>query len=503
MKTELIEHSPTRKEVRIEIDQAQVTTARARVTANYARQASVPGFRPGRAPENIIKQKFKDEIRQDALRELVPEAVQQAASEHNLQPLGEPEIQFADEDQIKNFGNGDLKLNAQFEVLPDFELGKYQGLELTRRTRPVTDEDVEEVIGNLREAAAALTPIEDRASQAGDTVTVDFKGRYVTPPNQEDITAEDVDVVIGGEGVLEDFSTNLTGVREADVKTFTINYPEDFSAQGLAGNEIEYTATVTAVRVAELPELDDEFAKSLEEENVSTVDELRVEVRKSLEENARVEAEDRLRGEALKQLVEAHQVEMPASLVQYQTRQMFEAAVNDIMQSGANPREMNVDWNAMSERMRERATNDLRTSMLLERVADDENLEASDDEVTAEIEMIAAATRQTPEDVRAYLAQQGGESNMAERLRNRKALDFVIANAQITDGEWQQDEPLTEDQSSTESESSTADTPASSVQATINQPAIERTASSENETDVSDDAKSDTAHEQAKATGGE
>lgn len=444
MKTELIEHSPTRKEIHIEIDAEQMRLAQERVVSNYTRQASVPGFRPGKAPQSVVRQRFKDDIRSDVLRDVVPNALQEAINEHGLQVLGEPDVHLADEDQKAQLGNAPLKLHAHVEVLPDFEIGQYKGLNLTRRVRPVTDEDVEEVINNLRESAASLAPVEDRASQAGDTVTVNFNGRYIQPPDQEDIKAEEVDVVIGGEGVLPIFSENLTGVREGDERSFTVAYPEDFSAKGLAGKEIEYTAQVVAVRIKELPELDDDFAKSVSEE-VSTFEELKNKIRDSLTERANMEATADLRNEAMEQLVSNHQLEVPQSLVTYQSRAIIENFVRDMMRGGVDPRQQDMNWENMRANAERQAIDELRGSMLLERISDDENLEVSSEEIEAEIQAYARASRQPISEVRATLTKQGGDRSIADSLRNRKALDLIVANANVTEGEWREPENITGD----------------------------------------------------------
>ncbi len=444
MKTELIEHSPTRKEIQIEIDAEQMRLAQERVVGNYTRQASVPGFRPGKAPQSVVRQRFKDDIRSDVLRDVVPNALHDAILEHGLQVLGEPDVHLADEDQKAQLGNAPLKLHAHVEVLPDFEIGQYKNLDLTRRVRPVTDEDVAEVIDNLRESAASLAPVEDRASQEGDTVTVNFNGRYIQPPDQEDIKAEEVDVVIGGEGVLPIFSENLTDVREADERSFTVAYPEDFSARGLAGKEIEYTAQVVAVRIKELPELDDDFAKTVSEE-VSTFEELKTRIHDSLTERANMEATADLRNEAMEQLVSNHQLEVPQSLVTYQSRAIIENFVRDMMRGGVDPRQQEINWENMRANAERQAIDELRGSMLLERIAEDENLEASSEEIEAEIQAFARVSRQPISEVRDTLTKQGGDRSIADSLRNRKALDLIVANANVTEGEWREPENITTD----------------------------------------------------------
>jgi trigger factor len=441
MKTELIDHSPTRKELKIEIDPAEVRAEYDRVSQQLAGTVNVPGFRKGHAPVSVIKTRFKNEIRGEVVQNLVPRAINEAINEQQLNVLGEPEIQLDPGEGLEKLGAAPITVRAHVEVLPEVQLGEYKGLEVARRVRPVTDETVEQMINDLREQSASLQPVEDRGAEVGDTVTVNFVGKYIEPPSDEDIKADEVDVILGGDGVLQEFTDQLTGTREGDVKTFRVKYAEDFTSKGLAGKEIEYTATVASVRRKELPELDDEWAKSFGEEEIETLEAMRARLREQLEERARFESDHRLRDELMSKLTGAHEFELPESLVEYQSRKLLETTVRDMVQRGMDPRQTGFNWEGMQDVFRARAEDDLRGSMLLERVADAEQIEPTDEEINQEIESIAAASRQTAEQVRAALTKQGGERSIADRLRHRKALDLLVEHAKITDEEWREDAP--------------------------------------------------------------
>ena len=438
MKTEIVDVSQTRKEIKIELDAEQVRAEFERVAGEYARAANVPGFRKGHAPVAVVRTRYKKDIRSDVLQRLVPQAVEQAITESGLAVLGQPDVHL-DEQNVEELGKGPISLHVHVEVFPEVALGEYKGLEAARRLRPVTDETVQGVIDNLREASAALQPVEDHPSAEGDTVTADIQGRYVEPPSDEEISASDVDVVLGGDGVLPAFTEHLTGVRPDEARTFTVAYPEDFSSKGLAGKTVEYTATVTAVRRKELPDFDDEWVKSLGEEGVETVEALRERVRENLTRNAEGESEHRLRDEVLGRLIERHQFEVPETLVSYQANQMLQATLRDMMRRGIDPRGEDVNWEALRDVVRQRAGEDLRGSMLLERVAEAENIEVTEEEIEAEIQSVAEGTRQSVEQVRAALTKQGGERSIADRLRNRKALDLLVRHANIRDEEWSEE----------------------------------------------------------------
>lgn len=443
MKTEVVDVSPTRKELKIEIDAADVRAEMDRVTERYAAAVNVPGFRKGRAPNSVVRQRYKNEIRGEVVQNLVPNAINEAINESALNVIGEPDIHLDNNEALEKLGEQPLSIHAHVEVLPEVTLGEYKGLEVVRRTRPVTDETVAEMIENLREQSASLQPVEDRAAELGDTVTVNFTGKYIEPPDAEDIKADAVEVVLGGEGVLPDFTEQLTGTKPDDVKTFRVSYPADFSSQGLAGKVIDYTATVTAVSRKEMPDVDDEWAKTFGEE-IDSEATLRAKLRETLEDRARLESEHRLRDEVMGKLLAAHEFAVPESLVKSQARRLLESTVRDMMQRGMDPRNQELDWENLQGMMEAQATEDLRGSILLERIAEAEEITPTDEEIEQEIESIAQGARQSVEQVRAALTKQGGERSIADRLRHRKALDLLIENARVSEEEWREDAPPTQ-----------------------------------------------------------
>jgi len=435
MKTELVDVSPTRKEIKIEIEAAQIRTAYDRISERYAKGANVPGFRRGHAPQSVVRNRFKSEIRSEVLRELLPDAVNSAIGEHSLATIGEPDVHLDNTEALENLGAEPITVKVGVEVFPEVKLDNYKGLEAVRRTRPVTEDDVEKMIEGLRDASASLQPVEDRGAESGDTVTINVLGKFVDAEDEEDIKAEDVEVVVGGEGVQQEFTDNLQGVKTDDTKSFLVAYPEDFTSKGLAGKQVQYEAQVTAVRRKELPEVDDEWAKSLGDD-FDSVETLRNKIREDLQKRSTAESDQRLRADVMKKLLEAHQFEVPQSLVEQQTSHRLESVVRDMIGRGIDPRNREVNWEGAREELKVQAEEDVRATMLLEQIAEDEKIDVSNDEIEAEIDALATASRQPKEQVRAALTKDGGERSIAHRLRNRKALDLLIANASVTEEEW-------------------------------------------------------------------
>ena len=451
MKTELIDVSPTRKEIRIEIDPAEVRNAYDRISREYSKAAKIPGFRPGHAPTSVVRTRYKSEIRGELLRELLPDAVNNAIVEHSLAALGEPNVEFDNAEALERPGEQPLTVKVGIDVLPEIELKDYKGLETTRRIRPITDADVERVIEGWRDSSASLQPVEDRASQLGDTVTINARGKFVDEPEAEEIKVDDIEVVLGGPGVQPEFTDNLTGVKPEESRTFLVDYPADFTSPGLAGKKVEYAIDVTAVRQKELPELDDEWAQSLGAE-VDTIEMLRKRVREDLEARAKAESEHHVRGELVRKLVESHKFEVPQTLIEQQTNQRVQDVARQMMGRGIDPRNEKLDWERAREELKPQAEDDVRATMLMEKIAEAENITVSDEEVEAEIESIATAAQQSIEQVRAALTKNGGERSIAHRLRNRKALELLVENASITDAEWT--EPSTDSTDSTDDQTS-------------------------------------------------
>ena len=239
----------------------------------------------------------------------------------------------------------------------------------------------------------------------------------------------------------QEFTDNLIGVKPDDSRSFVVDYPADFSSQPLAGKKVEYTTEVTAVRKKELPEVDEEWVKSLGGD-FESVDAFKTKVREDLEARARFESDRNLRDDVIKKLLDAHQFEVPQSLVEQQTQARLEGVARQMMGRGVDPRSPEINWERAHAELQVQAEEDVRATMLLEKIAAAENIAVSDEEIEQEIEALATASRQSIEQVRAALTKDGGERSIAHRLRNRKALDLLIENATITDGEWK--EPVTD-----------------------------------------------------------
>ena len=389
----------------------------------------VPGFRPGRVPRDVVKQRFSKEIKDEVVGQLLPHALQHAVADHKLRVVGEPHLK-----EMEISEGAPFKIKISVEVLPEIELKEYKGLKATKRVAQVKDEDVDKTINTWRDNFAEFVPIEDRPSKDGDFVSVNLVGKYLDPQEEhekEDLKADGVEIELGAESTQPEFTENLRGVKPNDVREFRVIYPEDFSSKGLAGKTIDFTATILSVREKELPELNDEFAKRVGD--YETVQEMRDKVREGLAKNAGVEADNRLREDVLTQLLETHEFDVPAVLVNEGTESRLRDFSNMLARMGM-PAEVarNINWQERISEARADAKRDVRAALLVSKIADAEGVSVSSDEVDAEIELMAQSMGQTAEQVKARLTREDAVSSIESRLRYRKALDVILSSAEVT-----------------------------------------------------------------------
>lgn len=437
MKTELIEVSPTQKEIKIEIEPEIVREAYNKVSRKYANAAQVPGFRKGNAPVDVVRLRYKDDIRSETLQEIFSNRVGDAIEEHALNPLAEPHLHLENAETLKLNGTESVILRVQVEVMPEIPTPDYKGLEVTRRVRPPQEGELDSIIDERRQEFASLMPIEDRKSEKGDTVIVDLEGIFPDEPESEPIKADDLEIKLGDEMIEESFTENLIGVEEDEEKEFTVTYAEDFTSPMLAGKTVNYKAKVKSVGVVELPELNDEWANSLDEQ-FESLEDLRSKLQEDLDAVAKADADARVRNELIAKLVEGNVFEVPNAMIDVQARNLLNNFAQDLTSRGVDLNKVEKDFVEMLfNQMRGQAEHDVRGAMLLEKVAELENVEVSADEIDTEINRMAEYYRTTPEEIRASLAkQQGAEENILNSLRTRKSIEALVENAKITDGEW-------------------------------------------------------------------
>ena len=411
-----------RRELDLEIPAEEVSKATERVAKELARVARVPGFRPGKAPISLIKRRFADDIKGEVLQSLVPERVEKAVVEQKLSPVSQPQVDKLD------FNEGQpLKFRAVFEVLPEFGLGTYKGLEIEMPPMEVTDEDVMKALEETQERAAAFAPVEGRAVENGDFAQLKLVG---TPADGgEPINADSVLCHVGAEETMEPFNTSLRGANIGDHKEFDVEYPADYPDEKLAGKKFHYAADVTGIKTKKLPELNDEFAKDVSD--AATLEELKTKIRESLVHQRDHRQRDLQRERVIAELVKLHDFPVPESLVESQMDVRLERMVRSLAQQGVDPRAVNLDWPALRGRQQDRAKDDVKAELIIDRIASTEKIDVTDEEVEHELEHVASHSGESVEAIRARLTKQGALDRMKAKLRSDKTLDWLAQNANV------------------------------------------------------------------------
>jgi len=411
-----------RRELELEIPAEEVSKATDKIAKDLMRVARVPGFRPGKAPITLIKRRFAEEIKGEVLQTLVPEKVEKAVAEQKLTPVSQPQVDKLD----YNEGQA-VKFRAVFEVLPEFDLGSYKNLEIEMPAMDVTDEDVAKALEETRERAATFAPVEGRAVENGDFVQLKLMG---TPEGGGDpLQADNVLCHVGAEETMEPFNTNLMGAKTGDHKEFAVEYPKDYPDPKLAAKKFNYSADVLGIKTKKLPELNDDFAKDVSD--ATSLDELKKKIRESLEHERDHRQKDLQREKIIAELVKTHDFPVPESLVEHQMDARLERVVRSLAQQGVDPRAVNVDWVTLRNRQAERAKDDVKAELIVDKIASTENIDATEEDVTHELEHAASHSNESVEAIRARLTKQGALDRMKAKLRSDKTLDWLAQNAKI------------------------------------------------------------------------
>jgi trigger factor len=415
-----------KRELELEIPAENVQKAAEKVARDLARVARVPGFRPGKAPVTLIRRRFAEDIQGEVVQSLVPEYLEKALDEKKLIPVTRPEV-----DKVEFKEGEPLRFRAVFEVLPEFELGDYKNLDVQVEAIEIGDAQVDKAVEEMRERAATFVPVEGRAAKDGDFVLMKLIG---TPAGGGDpVQADNILCHLGAEETLESFTENLRGATGGETRKFQSKYPDDYPDPKLAGKTYDYSVEVQSIKEKKLPELNDEFAKDTagEKGGFATLAEMRKKILENLEAAKAQQQEAQAREKILELLVKRHDFPVPEALVENQMDVRLERVVRSLAAQGVDPRAVNVDWVSLRRRQREHAVDDVKAELLLDRIATEEKIEASDEDVEKEIEKLAERSGESATALRARLTKQGALDRMKSKLRSDKMIDWLYRNARI------------------------------------------------------------------------
>ncbi len=414
----------TRGELEISVPWDDVRKESDRVLQSFRKQVRVPGFRPGKAPDSVIRMRYAEELRAEVLDKLIGKHFWAEAEEQDYRVIGTPKVR-----DVKFEDDQPLEFTAEFEMIPDFELAEYKRLQAPFAEPEVSDEEVARELEQLRERHASYRNLDPRPLEDGDIAVVSLKSEEVE--GAPTIDQSETTIVIGGEETFGDFTNALKGKSPGDTADFDVNYPEDFGNERLAGKTIPFHAEVKGIRVKELPELDDDFAN--EAGDFQSLEELEKRIREEIHGQKRRQAEEQAKEALVDQLVEKHPFPVPDLLVNEQIRSRLERMARMFANQGIDLENTPINWKELGEEQRERATRDVKAGLLLERIGEVEAIEVEQPAIDAEVQMFAQRNQLTLAGARRQLAEDGTLDQIESHLKNEKTMSFLFDEAEKVD----------------------------------------------------------------------
>ena len=411
----------TKREIQVEIPAEEVTRETDTLIQKYQKLARLPGFRRGHVPASIIRQRFNEDIKSEVVEALVPKYFRRETDKLGLLPVSQPRVSDLHVEQGEP-----LRFKATFEVMPEITVEGYKELRAEKTDTSVSDEDVEQALKDLQEQRAAFTNIEGSTLGEGDFAQASLDG---TPKGEDaagvkPVHMDEVLVEIGGKNTMPEFTENLRGAAAGDERTFDVIYPQDFSDKRLAGKTFSYTVKVKGIKQKTLPELNDEFAKSLGD--FADVNALRQRIREDMEAEKKRTAEREAKDKLVAELIKRNEFEVPEALVDRQIDLRLERGLRALAAQGMKAEDIKkMDFDRLRAGQREQAVQEVKASLLLEKIAEKENIQVEEAEIDREVGALAQQTKQTPEAVRDRLTRDGALDRIRNRIRNEKTLDFL------------------------------------------------------------------------------
>jgi trigger factor len=323
-----------------------------------------------------------------------------------------------------------LKFTAEFEVLPELNIANYRGLEIERVPVVVKEEEVEGAIKTMQERMAQYVPVSGRGIQTGDFAVISYVGK-LSDPSKKNIEAKDIYCEVGSDNTLTEFSENLLGAHAGEKKSFPVKYPDDFPNKELAGTEVQYEIDIQDIRQKQLPELNDEFAKDAGQ--YGSLEELRNKVRESITSNKEQAAQSDMQEKLVELIIQNNPFDVPAVMVKKQTENRLNDYVRSLIARGVHPKTLDINWTEFQERQKELAVTDVKVALVLEHIAEKENITVTEEELDEDISKRAQETHQAFDAVKSRLTKEGATDRIKDRIRNKKSLNLLLSLASVKD----------------------------------------------------------------------
>jgi trigger factor len=408
------------RELVLDIPAEDVSKAFQAVVRNYRKYAKIPGFRPGKVPESVIRRRYATEIRKDVIDGLLPERFNQGVRDLGVKPVGQPQVTEL------NIEDGQpLHVKAVFEFIPDFSIDGYQDVKVEKPSVEVTEEEFSHELEQLRESRATIEPVEeDRVLADGDWAQISYTGQVENEPDAAPLAGEDALVEIGGKDTVEAFTTILRGAKPGQELKAEVIYPADYTEAKLGGKTVAYDVTVKAIKKRIIPELNDDFAKEMG--NYESLAELETRVREHMANRKRRSVEGETKDRLFAALTERFVFPVPESMVQEQIDARLERGLRALAAQGMDTEQMRkLDFGRLRGAQRDSAVAEVKTFILLDRIAAAENITVSDEELDREVHLAALQSREPVEALRQRLTDDGGLARIREQMKREKTASLL------------------------------------------------------------------------------
>lgn len=413
------------REVEVEAPADEVSKAFRTVMKRYQKLARIPGFRPGKAPESVLRNRFGSSIREEVVEAVLPQHFREAIAKQGLRPISQPQVSNLQLEEGKP-----LHFKAVFEVLPEVDVQGYQDVKVETADTALTDAEFDAELERIRDTRSTMEPVtEDRGLADGDFAQISFKGQLegeeAEGAEAAPIEGSDVSVEIGGSDTVAAFSDALRGSKPGQELKFEVTYPGDFAQKRLAGKTVGYDVEVRGIRRKVQPALDDAFAKELGD--YASLDDFKQKLREHLASDKKQRMTTETRNRLIDALVGRFQFPVPESLVQSQIDARLERGLRALAAQGMRTEDMRkMDFGRLREGQRESAVNEVKGTILLDRIADAENIQVGDEEVERELQVLSLQTREPLETLRDRLTREGNLSRIREQLRRERTGNLLL-----------------------------------------------------------------------------
>ncbi len=423
MKAEVERLGECKVALKIEVPTDRVTEELDNLYQDLQKKIKLPGFRRGKVPLDVLKTYFARSLKADALDRLIPDAYQEALRENNLIPCSEAKIE-----EVKHEENRPLSFKATVEIKPKITLKKYKGLKAKRIIKIVTEEDVNRALERLASRHAEFTSIENRPAKRGDWVIIDFVGSMEGKPFKNN-EAKNFSLEIGSKTLVSDFEEQLIGFKKGKEKEIKVKFPEDYHNKELARKEVLFKVNLKEIKEKKLPELNDEFAKDLKFNNL---EELKKRIKEDLEKYETEHSERLLRNNLMDWLIKKTPFPLPEAMVERELGVMIEDALTRMRYSGLDPKRMGIEEAKLKEEYRPSVERKVKSTLILEKIAKQENIKVNEQEIEKRIEEMALSTGQKKEDLRDFFDRERSHlAGLREEIRLKKALELIVDKARI------------------------------------------------------------------------